>query len=33
MYKTFHNILPDYIMNVFNISASPKIKETSQTSK
>ena len=33
MYKIYHNIFPDYIINVFNISAATKIRETRQTSK
>jgi len=33
MYKIFHNIFPDYIINSFNISATTKIRETRQTSK
>jgi len=33
MYKIYHNIFPDYIINGFNISATTKIRETRQTSK
>jgi len=33
MYKTYHNIFPDYIINGFNISTTTKIRETRQTSK
>jgi len=33
MYKIYHNIFPDYIINSFNISATSKIRETRQTSK
>jgi len=30
MYKMYCNILPDYIINGFNISATTKIRETRQ---
>ena len=33
MYKIYHNIFPDYIINGFNISATAKIRETRQTFK
>ena len=33
MYRFWHNIFPDYIINGFNISAAAKIRETRQTSK
>ena len=33
MYRVWHNIFPDYIINGFNISATAKIRETRQTSK
>jgi len=33
MYKIYHNIFPDNIINSFNISATTKIRETTQTSK
>jgi len=33
MYKIYHNIFPDYIINSFNISTTIKIRETRQTSK
>ena len=33
MYRVWHNIFPDYIINSFNISATAKIRETRQTSK
>jgi len=33
MYKIYHNIFPDYIINGFNIFATAKIRETRQTSK
>jgi len=33
MYKIYHSIFPDYIINGFNISATAKIRETRQTFK
>jgi len=30
MYKIYHDIFPDYIINGFNISATTKIRETRQ---
>ena len=33
MYRVWHNIFPDYIINGFNISATAKIRQTRQTSK
>ena len=30
MYKIYHNIFPDYIINGFNIFATAKIRETRQ---
>ena len=33
MYKVWHNIFPDYIINGFNISATAKLRETRQTTK
>jgi len=33
MYKLYHNIFPDYIINAFNISATTKIRVTRHTFK
>jgi len=33
MYKIYHNIFPDYIINGFNISTTTKIRESRQISK
>jgi len=33
MYKIYHNIFPEYIINGIKISATAKSRETRQTSK